>query len=66
LCDKPIDSGQAETSYLRLQPGQAQRSLLYRRMQAETGFHMPPLLLEPFDSEGLALIGRWIDSLSGC
>src|SRR5688572_18964306 len=45
------------------QPGDAQASLVWRRIIRENFWRMPPIASEVVDTEGVALVRRWIESL---
>lgn len=47
-----------------IEPGSAIRSALYRRISTTASYKMPPIGRETVDSEALAVIGEWIDSLT--
>jgi uncharacterized repeat protein (TIGR03806 family) len=47
-------------------PGDAARSVLVARMDRRDSLGMPPLASSLVDADGVALIGDWIDALSGC
>jgi mono/diheme cytochrome c family protein len=66
MCQQGLGAAPSGIAYPRVQPGAAQHSLLYLRMQDEGNFHMPPLGGPPFDRDGLSLIGQWINSLDDC
>jgi hypothetical protein len=47
-----------------IKPGDAQASLVWRRMGIRENFwRMPPIASEVVDTEGVALVRRWIESL---
>lgn len=47
-------------------PGEPGRSVLLSRLKSTGANQMPPLGVHVLDTEGVALIDAWIDSLSGC
>jgi len=49
-----------------LAPGQAANSLIVNRMNRRDTAAMPPLASTTVDSSGVALVSRWIDSLTSC
>lgn len=51
---------------LRIDPGSAETSLVFLRMDAEQAHRMPPLGPQTVDEAGQALLGAWIDGLEGC
>ena len=44
-------------------PGNKEASILWARINTTTAYRMPPLGSNELDQEGIALIGKWIDSL---
>jgi len=51
---------------LLIAPGDAARSLVVERMRRRDAHGMPPLGSNVVDTDGVALVSQWIDSLSGC
>lgn len=47
-------------------PGRAAHSTLYLRTSLHGYFRMPPLGTDVVDEAGVALLGAWIDGLTGC
>jgi len=68
ICEAKPEEGQMwlPGEYWILAPGDPQHSLMYLRMETLNKFRMPDLASHVVDEQGLALIGEWITSLSGC
>lgn len=49
-----------------LVPGNAALSLIYQRMNRRGEYQMPPLASAVVDDAAVAVVGEWIDGLSGC
>ena len=47
-------------------PGVPEDSVLYLRMESLTEFRMPPLGTNVVDTEGLELVGEWIEGMDDC
>ena len=66
-CDTAPQSGNLGIANARIiAPGDASRSVLAERMARRDAVAMPPLGSTLADADGVALIGVWIDSLTGC
>lgn len=65
VCQKPISFGGEGLEYI-IKPGSSVESILVYRMNTrDGGDRMPPLGRDLIHDEGVALVSRWIDGLSG-
>ena len=58
------DLGIAEAAII--EPGAAEESILWQRMQRTDVYRMPPLATHQVDEEGAALVGNWINDMVDC
>lgn len=58
------DNGIGVSNPKIIEPGNARRSALYRRISTTAGYRMPPIGRETVDIEAREVIGQWIDSLN--
>src|SRR5690606_31485232 len=66
-CDvKPIQGNLGVESALLLAPGNAEKSLIWRRIAADDENSMPPLGRNHVDMESAELIREWINSFDEC
>ena len=66
-CDVAPSRGTLDVADARIiAPGDPSRSVLWLRMQAEPAHRMPPIGSGVTDTDGVALIGEWIESLEAC
>jgi uncharacterized repeat protein (TIGR03806 family) len=66
-CDREPEAGNLGLSDARIiAPGAAKRSVLPARADRRDAHGMPPLGSVLVDTDGVALLQQWIDSLAGC
>ena len=51
---------------LIIAPGEPDRSLLLLRMERRDAQRMPPLASHLVDTDGVALVARWIAAMTSC
>jgi len=49
-----------------IEPGDAQNSTIYRRINSNGGIRMPPIGRASVDTEAVQVMGEWINSLTSC
>ncbi len=65
LVDGPILINEGIDKARVIAPHDIWRSIAYMRVNTTDDIRMPPLARETIDSQGVRLLGRWIDSLPG-
>ncbi len=67
LCNvPPQNEAWGITNPMRLSPGNANKSLVFNRSGRLDEGQMPPIGTNTLDTQGLALLEDWINSLNGC
>ena len=64
--EAPLGDTLGMSDPLIIAPGNADHSILVRRMEELGQHHMPPLAANVVDTQAVTVIREWIDSLSGC
>lgn len=66
LCKAAQNPVQGLVNLMRLQPGDAAKSMLWQRIQRRDAAGMPPLGSTKVDTAGVALLEAWIQQLVSC